>query len=170
MISTFTLNIVLSTYKGNPGDLSNPGLLNLGKFETIFYQVYEIPLFMMIGAAGGLLGALWNHLNYKIMVFRKKYIQAKSMKVVEALSVAVMSATIGFLMMYLINDCKSPDESSKNKTDEIDVQMYCKDGEHSAVAALWFRTPEQTVQSLFHSPSGRVKYFFNLVILFNNVH
>ncbi|KAK2587410.1 hypothetical protein KPH14_003124 [Odynerus spinipes] len=46
MITTFTLNIVLSTYHGHPGDLSYPGLLNLGKFETIPYQVYEIPLFI----------------------------------------------------------------------------------------------------------------------------
>jgi len=34
MISTFTLNFVLSIYKGHPGDLSNPGLINFGTFEV----------------------------------------------------------------------------------------------------------------------------------------
>lgn len=32
MVSTFTLNIFLSLIRGNFGDLSNPGLINFGKF------------------------------------------------------------------------------------------------------------------------------------------
>lgn len=34
MISTFTLNFFLSIYHNNPGDLSNPGLINFGRFES----------------------------------------------------------------------------------------------------------------------------------------
>lgn len=34
MISTFTLNFFLSIYHNKPGDLSNPGLINFGRFET----------------------------------------------------------------------------------------------------------------------------------------
>ncbi|OXU19666.1 hypothetical protein TSAR_006094 [Trichomalopsis sarcophagae] len=149
MISTFTLNVVLSAYHGHPGDLSYPGLLNLGKFDTICYQVYEIPLFMMMGTIGGLLGALWNHINYKIMFFRKKYIQHDWMKVVEALCVAMMSATMGFLMMFYIDDCKT---ASAGVTEF--PKLSCKNGSYSAVAALWFQTPESSVRSLFHDPSG----------------
>lgn len=70
VISTFTLNVVLSAYHGVPGDLSYPGLLNLGKFDSFSYQVYELPIFVLMGAMGGLLGALWNHINYKLAVFR----------------------------------------------------------------------------------------------------
>lgn len=32
MISTFTLNFVMSIYKGELGELSNPGLINFGRF------------------------------------------------------------------------------------------------------------------------------------------
>lgn len=70
VISTFTLNVVLSAYHGVPGNLNYPGLLNLGKFENFTYQVYELPLFLIMGAFGGLLGAIWNHINFKISVFR----------------------------------------------------------------------------------------------------
>ncbi|XP_011503204.1 PREDICTED: H(+)/Cl(-) exchange transporter 7 [Ceratosolen solmsi marchali] len=150
MISTFTLNTILSAYHGHLGDLSYPGLLNFGKFETICYKIYEIPLFMIMGTIGGLLGSLWNHINYKITFFRVKYIKFKWLKVVEALCVAVMSATMGFLMIFFIDDCKS----SKQFPTENPVQMYCKNGEHSAVAALWFQTPESSVRSLFHDPIG----------------
>lgn len=34
MISTFTLNSILSIYKGNPLDLSSPGLINFGRFDS----------------------------------------------------------------------------------------------------------------------------------------
>lgn len=34
MISTFTLNFVLSIYHGNAWDLSSPGLINFGRFDT----------------------------------------------------------------------------------------------------------------------------------------
>lgn len=34
MISTFTLNFVLSIYHGNVWDLSSPGLINFGRFDS----------------------------------------------------------------------------------------------------------------------------------------
>lgn len=34
MISTFTLNVLLSFVNGNFGDLSNPSLTDLGKFTV----------------------------------------------------------------------------------------------------------------------------------------
>ena len=172
MITTFTLNIVLSTYHGRPGDLSYPGLLNLGKFDTIPYQIYEIPLFMIMGTIGGVLGSAWNHLNYKISCFRLKYMKKKWLKVVEALSVAALSATMGFIMIYFINDCKP---LGKDPT-KFPIKMYCNEGEYNAVAALWFQTPESSVRSLFHDPKGShndltlavfvVLYFFLAVATF----
>ena len=172
MITTFTLNIILSTYHGRPGDLSYPGLLNLGKFETIPYQIYEIPLFMIMGTIGGFLGACWNHLNYKITCFRLKYVKQKWLKVIEALVVAALSATLGFSMIYFLNDCKPLGQDPT----KFPIQMYCKEGEYSAVAALWFQTPESSVRSLFHDPKGShnditlaifvVLYFFLAVATF----
>lgn len=151
MITTFTLNVVLSAYHGRPGDLSYPGLLNLGKFESIPYEIYEIPLFMIMGTFGGLLGALWNHVNYKITCFRLRFVTRKWLKVVEALSVAILGATMGFLMLYFVDDCKP----LGNDPTKFPVQMFCADGQYSAAASLWFQTPESSVRSLFHDPRGR---------------
>lgn len=41
MISTFTLNSVLSVYHGNAWDLSSPGLINFGRFDTEVWK--DIP-------------------------------------------------------------------------------------------------------------------------------
>ena len=42
MTSYFTLNMVLSVFKGIPGQLSNGGLLNFGSFENATYEVKDL--------------------------------------------------------------------------------------------------------------------------------
>lgn len=73
LISTFTLNIILSAYHGHLGDLSYSGLLDFGKFDTLHYELGELLIYVLMGVLGGLLGALSNHLNYKLTVFRIRY-------------------------------------------------------------------------------------------------
>ncbi|KAK9881295.1 hypothetical protein WA026_015417 [Henosepilachna vigintioctopunctata] len=148
VISTFTLNVVLSAYHGVPGNLNYPGLLNLGKFESFNYSFYELPIFVLMGVAGGLLGAFWNHMNYKLAVFRMRYIKKCWLKVLEACLVAAISATIGFLMMFLINDCKPLGQDPT----KYPTQLYCEDGQYNVLASIWFQTPEASVRSLLHDP------------------
>ncbi|XP_050316045.1 H(+)/Cl(-) exchange transporter 7 isoform X2 [Anthonomus grandis grandis] len=149
IVSTFTLNLVLSTYHGAPGDLSYPGLFNLGQFDPFTYQIYEIPFFIMMGCLGGLFGALWNHINYKMTVFRLRYLRQGWLKVIEACIVAAVTATVGFLLMFTLNNDCRPKGMGPVK---YATQLYCKDGEYNIMASLWFQTPEASVKSLFHDP------------------
>lgn len=41
MVSTFTLNILLSIYHGSAMDLSNPGLINFGSFAVCTHVFYD---------------------------------------------------------------------------------------------------------------------------------
>ena len=59
MTSFFTLDMVLSIYRGIPGQLSNGGLLNFGNFEDATYAVWEMPLFLLMGALGGVLDYIY---------------------------------------------------------------------------------------------------------------
>jgi chloride channel 7 len=52
------------------GELTYSGLLNFGKFDNTNYDFIELPVFLVMGLIGGILGALFNHLNYKLTVFR----------------------------------------------------------------------------------------------------
>ncbi|XP_053607329.1 H(+)/Cl(-) exchange transporter 7 [Plodia interpunctella] len=153
VVSTFTLNVVLSAYHGHWWDLSYPGLLHLGKMEPFPVEFYELPLFMVFGAIGGLLGALWNYINYKLAVFRIRYISQPWLRVVEACLVAAASATCGFLMMFLVHDCRPLGEDPT----KVPLQLFCADGEYSGMAAIWFQTPEASVKSLLHDPIGSYK-------------
>ena len=141
MTSFFTLNMVLSVFKGIPGQLSNGGLLNFGQFDNARYEVWELPLFVAIGVVGGVLGALFNHINYKLTVFRMRYINSVWKKMAEAMVVAATTATAGFLMIYLISDCKP----FGNDPTDNPIQMYCNDGEYHVIGAIWFQVQHCTV-------------------------
>ncbi|XP_064170806.1 H(+)/Cl(-) exchange transporter 7 isoform X2 [Anguilla rostrata] len=153
MMSTFTLNFFLSIYNEKPGDLSNPGLINFGRFDSdsVEYNLYEIPLFICMGAIGGLLGALFNVLNYWLTIFRIRYIHRPCLQVMEAMLVAAVTATVSFTMIYFSNDCQplGPDQS-----EEYPLQLFCDDGEYNSMATAFFNTPERSVRSLFHNPPG----------------
>lgn len=147
-VCTFTLNIILSTYHGHPGELTYYGLLNFGHFDVLNYELYELILYGVMGAIGGILGSFYTYANYKLTVFRMRYMRSRYLKVIEACLIAAVSASLGLLMIYSIDDCKPlGQDPTKNP-----VQMYCGDGQYNSIAALWLQVPEASVRSLFHDP------------------
>ncbi|XP_043945055.1 H(+)/Cl(-) exchange transporter 7 [Protopterus annectens] len=152
MISTFALNFGMSVYKNKTGDLSSPGLINFGKFESkegLLYNYFEIPIFILMGAVGGVLGALFNALNYWLTIFRIRYIYNRFQQVIEAILVTIVTASVSFVMIYFIQDCQPLSEDVDHP-----LQLFCGDGEYNSAATAFFNTPERSVQSLFHDPPG----------------
>uniref|UniRef100_A0A4W4H2A8 Chloride channel protein n=1 Tax=Electrophorus electricus TaxID=8005 RepID=A0A4W4H2A8_ELEEL len=156
MISTFTLNLVLSVYHNKTTDS-----------QIICCLLYEIPLFICMGAIGGLLGALFNLLNYWLTIFRIRYVHRPCLQVMEAMMVAAVTASVSFAMIYLSNDCKP---LKMDNSEEYPLQLFCADGEYNAMATTFFNTPERSVRSLFHNPRGTYNLltlgFFTLTYFF----
>lgn len=150
MVSTCTLNIVQSYVHNRPWELSYAGLLNFGNFEKLEYEGYEIPIYIVMGIIGGLLGALFNHINYKLTLFRKRYVFRNYSQVLEAIIVAAVSTTIAFALIYLVVDCQALGKDPNN----FPLQVFCHDGQSSSMATMWMQTPEESVKSLFHDPPG----------------
>ncbi|VDM48197.1 unnamed protein product [Toxocara canis] len=148
-ISSFTVNFILSIFYGVSGFLSWNGLANFGVFENSNYNIWEIPFFLLIGVIGGLSGALFNWLNMQLSKFRRKYVTSHTQKLFECVLVAAVSAFTGFMTLFVVNDCQ-PVGINPNLTDVN--KLWCRNGEYSAVANLFFQSPEESVKSLFHSP------------------
>ena len=74
MVSAFTLNAVLSMYHNQAGQLAYDGLLNFGKFADMPFALLELPVFVAMGVLGGLMGALFNQMNYYLSAFRRRFI------------------------------------------------------------------------------------------------
>ena len=79
-----------------------------------------------------------------------RHVYRKWTKVSEAVLVAACTAVVGFCMILFLNDCKPLGEDPTR----FPIQMYCGDGQYSAIGAIWFQTPEASVRSLFHDPPG----------------
>lgn len=150
MVSTFTLNVLLSIYHGSPMDLSNPGLINFGSFEGQTYFSYEFPLFCVMAILGGLFGALFNAINHHLSIFRMKFVTTNWVRVIEALIVSTLSSTSAFVLIYFYHDCKPIGAANITRP----LQFFCEDGEYSAMGTLVFSTPEESIKNLFHLPEG----------------
>ncbi|XP_005096600.1 H(+)/Cl(-) exchange transporter 7 [Aplysia californica] len=150
MVSTMTLNIVQSYIKGHPWELSYAGLINFGTFDSVQYKFYELFIVIAMGAIGGLTGAAFNHINYKLTIFRMKYVQRRWLQVIEVMIVAAYTGCFAYVLIFFSNDCKPLRENRESML----VQFFCNDGEYSSSARLFFDTPEATVKNLFHSPPG----------------
>lgn len=149
-ISAFSLSIILSTYHGHPGELSFSGLVNFGEFDDVEWSIIELPIYIIMGACGGILGVIFNYLNFRLTVFRIRYLYRRWIKVIEAVTVATVTASVGFLMIDISTDCRPHRDDFQDNA----LQFNCSDGRYSALGAIWFQTPEASVRSLFHQPEG----------------
>lgn len=62
---------MLSWYHGLKS-FSIPGLFNLGAFEPLQYEYFEILIFVLMGNFGGIVGAIWNAANTRLTIFRTR--------------------------------------------------------------------------------------------------
>lgn len=105
-----------------------------------------------MGVFGGLIGALFNHINIKLTKFRNSYVRKHISTITESILVASMSAIVGFLLsFYLRTDCQP---IGRDLVSKFPVQLFCDDGQYNAMSGLFFQTPEKSVRSLFHDPVG----------------
>ena len=141
---------------------SSAGMFAFGLFENIYdgrsnFYVYELPMFMFIGACGGVLGAGFNHLNEKVSIYRKKYLNAyKWKRMVELCSITLFMAFISFILPICWQSCTPlPDITPDMSKQEIElvgklVQFQCHDGYYNQLASLYFTSGDVAMRQLFH--------------------
>lgn len=92
-------------------------------FQAVQWEIMEIPLYMLMGALGGTLGSLYNFMNYRLSVFRARFVHKRSLKVLESVLVALISATMAFIMIELSNDCSAQkDEQHTDNSLQVNVR------------------------------------------------
>ncbi|XP_070203542.1 H(+)/Cl(-) exchange transporter 7-like isoform X3 [Littorina saxatilis] len=150
MIACFSTNFLLSAFEGHPTELSHPGLVRFNTFPNLTFDLIEIPVFILMAVIGGLTGALFVVLNYKLTVFRQKYLHRHNwIKVAEAGLVSVVSAVAGFLLMFGVRECTT---AKPNSSHAITTSMFCEEGSFNTMSTMFLTTPEGCLKSLLHDP------------------
>eukprot|EP01028_Stygiella_incarcerata_P011206 TRINITY_DN622_c2_g1_i1.p1 TRINITY_DN622_c2_g1~~TRINITY_DN622_c2_g1_i1.p1 ORF type:complete len:798 (-),score=167.80 TRINITY_DN622_c2_g1_i1:291-2684(-) len=154
MICTFSLNVVLSGTIGTGwGQLSEPGLITFGSFkgEQALYKVWELPLFLLLGTFGGLTGAIFNAVNKKISIWRLKRVNSwKWRRFTEVLLVSILTSVFTFVLPYIHQNCmKKPPKTHTSRENDF-KRFYCREGEYSDLASLFFTSQEDSIKTLFH--------------------
>uniref|UniRef100_A0A7N8WNM3 Chloride channel protein n=1 Tax=Mastacembelus armatus TaxID=205130 RepID=A0A7N8WNM3_9TELE len=108
----------------------------------VAYYLYEIPLFIAMGAIGK---------NLLCVYILTVYVHRPYLQVMEAMLVAAVTATVSFTMIYFSTDCQPLDPEH---SEEYPLQLFCADGEYNSMATAFFNTPERSVRSLFHNQPG----------------
>ena len=124
------------------------------------YEVWELPFCLVLGAFGGLIGALFNSLNMKVTRMRKKVIQGVGWKrLIEVLVINFLVSTVLFLMASRLYDCVRVEEDSGDDIQGIEVSTLryygCwhkneTDGYYNNMATMYFSQLEANIRKLFH--------------------
>ena len=87
----------------------------------------------------------------------------RRLKVIEAVIVAIVSATVGYFLIFLLSDCAPIKTGSKH---DSHVQLFCSDGQYNVMSHLFFKTPEATLISVLHDDAGSATCSFRITINF----
>ena len=143
--------------------------------KQYWWYFWEVPIFLLMGAAGGLMGSAFVNLNVKITALRAKYIPVgnKRKRLLEVIAIAGITSTLFFFFMS-ISPCKdiplplqagttdSIDTAAANATFEYGVetrdeiredffkQLYCPEGQYSVYGQLFFTPLSQSFKFLLH--------------------
>ncbi|KAK9790124.1 hypothetical protein WJX73_008199 [Symbiochloris irregularis] len=141
--------------------------------SRMFYYFWDVPIFCMMGAVGGLMGALWVHLNVKITALRHKYVPVRSpvKRMLEVVALVFVTASVWYIVAW-----SSPCHSLPNRSDleqfeqsedmdeefyagggqfrrqesEHFPQLWCANGSYSVYGQVFFTPLSQALRLIMH--------------------
>lgn len=158
MIALTTL-LCLNSVGSALGKVGFNKLFSFGNFVyeggSSSFAVYELFVFVLIGAVGGLIGAIFNNTNEKITHWRIKNINySKKRRFLEVVAVSFLVSLVSFVLPFLWVKCttlpENPEEQEVELLSEL-VPFRCEKGvEYNELASLFFTEPGIAIRQLFH--------------------
>ncbi|XP_057182845.1 H(+)/Cl(-) exchange transporter 6 isoform X4 [Triplophysa rosa] len=164
MSATFTLNFFRSGINYSKwGSFQLPGLLNFGEFKCLdgdktchLWTAVDLAFFVLMGVAGGLLGALFNCINKRLAKYRMKNVHPKArfIRVLESLLVCMVTTLVIFMSSMTLGECRDLVSPMTNTTSqEVNStirRFFCYNNTYNDMATLFFNPQEVAIHQLFH--------------------
>jgi len=157
MMSALTLTLCFALRSGHVFDINNiggSGLISFGlSNQSMVFTIWEIPIFAIIGALSGVLGAVFNSINVRLAKWRRLHVSGPRRRVVEVIVIAALTSTIGYWAPSVYS--RASHCQSVPKHAHVDVSYFrrytCPQGEFNDVATLIFSPMEQSLKVLLHA-------------------
>eukprot|EP00127_Corallochytrium_limacisporum_P001263 Clim_evm33s47 gene=Clim_evmTU33s47 len=126
LVTSFTTSFLLSGYRLNCwGQLGVPGLLNFGYFpnsnpDVPLWTAVDLLVFILMSAGGGLLGALFNHINKHLTLLRMKYRKKWYHRMGEVFIIGAMTSITLFVIGFWFGVCSD----TPSRTGQPSVEIY----------------------------------------------
>lgn len=160
VFTLYTVNSIPSLF----GHSDNTAMFSFGEFfslqgETSNYSVWELSMFMITGAMGGLIGAAFNHLNDRLFKWRIAFFGRKIawLRLSEALGAAFVMTSLAFLLPLAWSKCtplpvdmEGWSDQEKSLVGEL-KPLYCPEETHyNELASLYLTDSDTAIKQLFH--------------------
>jgi H+/Cl- antiporter ClcA len=156
------LVVSLMTSQQSFGRDDSEAMFAFGQFDNLDdgktnYRVYELFIFIAMGAAGGVLGSLFNHINEQVSIFRIKHVNKfKWKRMAELLLITTLMAFIRFILSVCWVECTPlPVQSSDWTVQEVQmlgklVPFQCGEGYYNQLSSLFLVSGDTAMRQLFH--------------------
>ena len=105
-ISTLTLAMLTTLREGGVLSLSSAAVLKFGTLDQIYSPIADFPAALIIGAACGILGAIFIDVNTRMGILRKKYVNNNCRKVFEVCFFSFITAAAFFFVAMSSSNCQ----------------------------------------------------------------
>jgi len=153
---------------GSDEDISSYGVLSFGTFVNDQMYPWELPLFVVLGAICGLVGALFNHNAEWFFHQRKRYVKERRMHVLEVIVISVITSIVTLILTQYGGRCMSiytPAEydPSTNITvqgtlrgwaQDKSLKESCPEGYFDDMSFLWLANREDALKAVIMDPSA----------------
>ena len=155
MITQLTLNLLYSGFE--LGLDHGDGLFAFGLFNDLTgYSTFELLIFGLMGAVGGIMGAGFNNINRRVIAYRSQYLDATWKRMAELLVLTAVMAIVAFVVPLMWDSCTAiPTDTADWTPEQVDllgklVKFQCHDDEYNQVASLYFVPADTAMQQLYH--------------------
>ncbi|CAE8584198.1 unnamed protein product [Polarella glacialis] len=161
-VSSLVLNFFLVGFDSlyGFGSLGALGALTFGSFfgsGTASYHIWELPIFLVLGVFGGLLGASFNALNVPLTRWRMRCVGPRGFpRFLEVLAVTACISTAVFLVPLCFGMCYVTDVSDSGKAGTPFISCDPDRGGSPSFAdtlGLFVTPSEDSIKVLFHDPT-----------------
>jgi chloride channel 7 len=141
------------------GQIGFEHMFSFGNFifegRSTSYAMWELPIFICIGIAGGLVGAIFNDTNERITKLRIKYVNhTKHRRFIEVLCISALVSICMFGLPYLTQDCLILPDAADNEQQMVLIgrlnRFTCEEGYYNPLASLFLADGNDAIKMLFH--------------------